>query len=292
MAASIEQLSAFVETIDRGGFKPASRRLGKHAVTISGLVANLESAVGFELFVRKPRSLELTEKGKELYDHARSVLREIEHFDAKASSLLGDEPSRITIAIDSALNGAELSLVYKHLFQRFPTLEVKILSGDPLLVRSWVLTEQADIGLSMGTFSMSHELSSARAFSFQIANLASPDLKLAGKKMTMHQARGLHQISVKFLKDLGLSEAHNVSNKITYCNNLHEILELVKHCSCWAVMPLFLCEDALENGEIDKFELEVEDTAHWYTDLIWRAEKPVNSAMQLFIDEVLKFKER
>ena len=292
MTTSVEQLSAFVETIEKGGFKPASRSLGKHAVTISGLVANLESEIGFELFIRKPRSLELTEKGKELYDHARSVLRELEHFDAKANSLLDDEPSRITLAVDSALRGSELSNVYKQLFLRFPTLEVKIISGDPLLVRSWVLTGQADLGFSMGTFSMPHELSSARAFSFPIANVASPDLGLTGKQLTMHQVRGLRQISVNFLKDLGLSDGHNFSNKITYCNNLHEMLELVKCCSCWAIMPLYLCSDALESGEIDRFELDVENTAHWYTDVIWRTEKPVNPAMQFVIDKILQFSDK
>ncbi|GAM72298.1 transcriptional regulator [Vibrio sp. JCM 19236] len=292
MATSIEQLSAFVATIDKGGFKPASRSLGKHAVTISGLVANLESEVGFELFIRKPRSLELTEEGKELYDHACSVLRELDHFDAKANSLLEGEPSKITIAVDTALSGAELSQVYKQLFLRFPTLEVKILSGDPLLVRGWVLTCQADIGFSTGTFSMPHELSSARAYSFQIANISSLDLELAGKQLNMHQVRRLRQVSVSFLKDLGLSEGHNISNRVTYCNNINEMLELVKHCSCWAIVPLYLCAEALENGEVDQFELEVKDTAHWYTDLIWRAETPVNSAMQFFIDEVLKLKDR
>ncbi|QBF82854.1 LysR family transcriptional regulator [Shewanella maritima] len=292
MAISIEQLHAFSETVEKGGFKQASRSIGKHAVTISGLVANLESEVGFELFVRKPRSLELTEKGNQLFEHARSVLRELEHFDAKASSLLEEEPSRITIAMDTALSGEELSQVYKQLFVRFPTLEVKILTGDALLVRSWVLTGQADIGFSVGTFSMPHELSSARAFSFQIANVASPDLGIAGKQLTKHQVRGLRQISVNFLKDLGLSEGHNISNKVTYCNSLHEILNLVKHCSCWAIMPLYLCREAIENGEVDKFELEVEDSAHWYTDVIWRTEKPVNSAMRLVIDGILKLEDR
>ncbi|NUW71724.1 LysR family transcriptional regulator [Vibrio mediterranei] len=292
MATSIEQLSAFVTTIDKGGFKAASRTLGKHAVTISGLVSNLESVVGFELFIRKPRSLELTEKGKELYDHARSVLRELEHFDAKAISLLENEPSRITIAIDTALRGAALTHIYKQLFHRFPTLEVKILSGDPLLVRSWVLTGQADIGFSIGTFSIPHELSSARAYSFQIANIASRDLNLADKQLSMHQVRGLRQVSVNFLKDLDLSDGHNFSNKVIYSNNLHEMLELVKYCSCWAIVPLYLCGEALKNGEIDRFELEVKDTAHWYTDLIWRTETPVNSAMQFFIDEVLKLENR
>ena len=84
MAKSVEQLTAFVESVETGGFKAASRRIGKHAVTISGLVANLEAELGFDLFIRKPRSLELTEKGGELYSYAKSALHELEYFDAKA----------------------------------------------------------------------------------------------------------------------------------------------------------------------------------------------------------------
>ncbi len=292
MATSIEQLGAFVETIEKGGFKAASRSLGKHAVTISGLVANLEAEIGFALFVRKPRSLELTDKGKDLYEHAKSVLRELEHFDAKAGSLLEEEPSRMTLAIDTSLRGKELSQIYRKVFERFPTLDIKILNGDPLLVRNWVLTGQADVGFSVGTFSNHHELSLARAFNFEIVEVASPELGIGGQQLSLMQVRGLRQISVNFLHDLGLSEGHNMSNHVTYCNNMHEILELVRSCPVWAIMPRYICHEALEAKQIETFQLVHEYQAHWYTDLLWRTERAVNPAMRLFIDEVLSLPDR
>lgn len=73
MAVTLEQLNAFVETVKTGSFKQASYRLGKHTSTVSGLVAALESEVGIELFVRKPRSLLLTTKGDELFQAAQAV---------------------------------------------------------------------------------------------------------------------------------------------------------------------------------------------------------------------------
>ncbi|GAL18359.1 hypothetical protein JCM19235_6912 [Vibrio maritimus] len=68
MAMTIEQLNAFVETVECGSFKQASARLGKHTSTVSGLIANLEAELGMELFVRKPRSLEITPKAQKFID--------------------------------------------------------------------------------------------------------------------------------------------------------------------------------------------------------------------------------
>ncbi|KMV31939.1 hypothetical protein AB733_04195 [Photobacterium swingsii] len=292
MARSFEQLEAFVESVEAGGFKAASRRIGKHAVTISGLVAKLESELGFELFTRKPRSLELTEKGTELYNYAKSAMHELEYFDSKADSLLNGIPSSLTLAIDPSLYNAELIDIYNQLFKRFPTLDMKILSGDPLLIRNWVLTGQADVGFSMTTLTQHHELSVAHAFSFAITMVAHPQLDISPSQVSQKTLRRLPQVSLNYFHELGLKEVHEISHRITHCTNMHDILAIVKGIPSWTAAPKFLVDDDIEKGLLKPFTLDGGQFADWHAEVLWRSEKTVNDAMAFFIDRVLAMPKR
>ncbi|PMF97874.1 hypothetical protein BCV02_17805 [Vibrio breoganii] len=292
MARSLEQLEAFVESVEAGGFKAASRKIGKHAVTISGLVANLEAELGFEVFTRKPRSLVLTEEGKELYSYAKSALHEFEYFNSKADSLLEGAPSRLTLAVDPSLSSAELIDIYQQLFLKFPTLDLKILSGDPLLIRNWVLTGQADVGFSMTTLSQPQELSVAHAFSFAMTMVANPSLNIGHTHVSQKALRRLPQISLNYFNELGLKEVHETSHRITHCTNMNDILEMVKGIPCWAAAPLFLVKQDIEQGLLTPFKLEGGQFADWHAEVLWRSEKDINDAMRLFIDSVLAFANR
>ncbi|MEE1674936.1 LysR family transcriptional regulator [Agarivorans aestuarii] len=286
MARTIEQLSAFVESVETGGFKAASRQIGKHAVTISGLVAKLESELGFELFIRKPRSLELTEEGKELYSYAKSALHELEFFDAKADSLLAGQPSRLTLAIDPSISSPALIGIYNRLSKTFPSLAIKILTGDPLFVRSLVLSGQADVGFSMATRIAPQEISTADGFSFEVCLIANPELDIFSTQLQNTQLRRIPQVSLNFFKEIGLSAIHELSHRVTHCSDMHEIISIVEGCECWAAAPKYLAKSKIQSGKLKEFTLEGQRPADWHTELSWRAEKPINEAMQLFIEQV------
>ena len=66
MRLTIEQLRAFVETVDRGGFRQAGITLGKHGSTVGQQVAGLEIDYALELFQRSRRSVTLTYTGRVL----------------------------------------------------------------------------------------------------------------------------------------------------------------------------------------------------------------------------------
>ncbi|MDN3681937.1 LysR family transcriptional regulator [Vibrio tapetis subsp. quintayensis] len=200
MAMTLEQLNAVVETVDKGSFKQASYRLGKHTSTVSGLIANLEAELGLTLFERKPRSLDITPHGLELYDYAVSVTRECEHLDIKASSLLEGLPTTLSIAVDATVQGPEVAKVLTQLMEKFPALELKVLTCDPMQVRSNVLTHQADIGFGVNLFSGNHELTLADGFSFNVVCIASPTLNVKEQIVSLDKIRGQKQVAALFMK--------------------------------------------------------------------------------------------
>lgn len=295
MAMTFEQLSAFVETVDRGSFKQASIKLGKHTSTVSGLIANLEAELAMELFVRKPRSLEITPHGKEIYRYAQSVIRECDLLDVKANSLLEGLPSTFTVAVDNDLMGADIADICAKMIAKFPAIEINIIAVDPMQVRSHVLNEQADIGFGVALFRGSHELTLADGYSFNVVFVASPELNCREKFVPLEEVRGMLQVSALFMKQIAHEDTHNLSSRTIYSNNLRNTKELLKHTAAWAMLPEFICKQDIEMAELD--EMYVSPTAsekpnRWSTEISWLTAKPRNAAMDYIINELARLPDR
>ena len=71
---SIEQLEAFVATVETGSFSSAARSLHKAQSVVSQHVINLEIDCNASLFDRSGRYPQLTSAGKKLLPHAQVLL--------------------------------------------------------------------------------------------------------------------------------------------------------------------------------------------------------------------------
>lgn len=114
-----------------GSFRLAAQELHKTPAAISLQVKQLEAALGFELFIRHPRHITLTEKGQELAVTVRRVLGELR---TKVEALRGGDEEKI-LRISTTH-----SLAIKWLVQRidrftklYPELDIRIDSTDRLV---------------------------------------------------------------------------------------------------------------------------------------------------------------
>lgn len=76
---SLRQLEAFAGVAELHSFSAAAERLGLSAQAVSQLVAELESILGFRVFDRTTRRVELSSAGRDFRPSAETVLR---HLDA------------------------------------------------------------------------------------------------------------------------------------------------------------------------------------------------------------------
>lgn len=113
-----------------GSFKLAAQELHKTPAAISLQVKQLEEALGFELFVRHPRHITLTEKGQEL---AATVRRTLAELNTKVAALQGGDEEKILRLSTTH------SLAIKWLVPRIarftalhPELDIRIDSSDQL----------------------------------------------------------------------------------------------------------------------------------------------------------------
>jgi LysR family glycine cleavage system transcriptional activator len=113
-----------------GSFKLAAQELHKTPAAVSLQVKQLEEALGFELFVRHPRHIALTEKGQELAATVRRLLGEL---NTKIGALQGgDEEKILRISTTHSLAIKWLVPRIARFTQRHPELDIRIDSSDQL----------------------------------------------------------------------------------------------------------------------------------------------------------------
>src|SRR5471032_2253491 len=90
---SLDQLRAFIASVDEGSFSAAARRLRRAQSVVSELVSSLEGQIGVTLFDRSGRYPALTPQGTVLLADARSIASGLDFMKARARGMAaGLEP--------------------------------------------------------------------------------------------------------------------------------------------------------------------------------------------------------
>lgn len=128
---SLSGLLDFDATARWGSFKLAAQELSKTPAAVSLQVKQLEETLGFALFVRHPRHIELTERGQSL---AMAVARMLRELRVQVSSLQDSNEERVLRVTTSH------SLAFKWLAPRigrftklYPELDLQIDASDRLV---------------------------------------------------------------------------------------------------------------------------------------------------------------
>lgn len=123
-------LMLFAQAVENGGFAAAARRLKLPKSTLSKRLAALEAALGVRLVQRTSRRFVLTDMGRELYQHARAVLIEVETAQTTVQRRLA-EPSGI-VRVTAAIPTVQFQLA-EHLPKlaiKYPKLQLVLHASD------------------------------------------------------------------------------------------------------------------------------------------------------------------
>ncbi|MET0334304.1 MAG: LysR substrate-binding domain-containing protein [Rhizobacter sp.] len=119
---NLNDLLFFVRAVDCGGFAAAARLLDVPKSTVSKRVAELEKQLDARLVHRSSRSFVLTDVGREVYDHARAAMSEVEAAES-AVKRRRSEPSGV-VRITSSVPTAQFELASR--LPRFMRLHPKV----------------------------------------------------------------------------------------------------------------------------------------------------------------------
>ncbi|MEC8575261.1 MAG: LysR family transcriptional regulator, partial [Pseudomonadota bacterium] len=137
-------IRAFLATADSGSLSAAARKLGLTQPTLSRQVAALETELGLLLFERVGRSLELTQAGRELLDHSRTMGQAAEALSLSATGQAQSIDGTIRITASDMMSAYVLPEVLQQLQRRAPRLTIDVVATND--IRD-LMRREADIAI-------------------------------------------------------------------------------------------------------------------------------------------------
>ncbi|WP_439327672.1 transcriptional regulator GcvA [Lonepinella sp. BR2357] len=179
----LNSLKAFESSAKHLSFTKAAEELFVTQAAVSHQIKLLEDFLGLELFVRKNRLLELTEKGKWYYGEISPILQKLASVTEKICS---QNKSTLTISVPQTFAIQWLVPRLIHFNQRYPDIDVRIRAAEQ---DEGILNKDIDVAIYYGYGNWEN---------LQVALLAKADLvMLASPKLLqdkpIHSAVDLQQ---------------------------------------------------------------------------------------------------
>ncbi|MDE1464153.1 LysR family transcriptional regulator [Spartinivicinus poritis] len=236
MRWNLDQLEAFVTSVEAGSFSAAARKLGKAQSRISTAIANLEADLGFELFNRQARLPVLTPAGEEMYVEAQVVLVQCQRLQARAMTVLGGNEASLTIAMDEAMPIEPFEYFFQEVAKQFPLLKLTVLNGSQDDIAEWVETQQADLGILFHLSLLPDSLEFMQIGQITHSLIVSSTHPLASiAAPTVADLNQYRQLVIR--GRMGKRQTKAVSSEYWYIDSYYHITSLVIKGIGWALVP-------------------------------------------------------
>jgi DNA-binding transcriptional LysR family regulator len=287
----LNQLAVFVRVVDAGSFTKASRSLKQPKSRVSRRIAALERDLGVVLLYRTTRQFHPTEAGRALYAQTRDHVYAL---DAAASSLRENAAEvsgvlRVTATTD--VGSALLGAVIGELATLHPKMTVDLhLSEDVVdLVRDGM-----DLAVRIGALKDTSLKSRALGRIIFIV-VASPDYLARAPRLEAVADLSAHQVlafssagvdSVWTLRAPGKREEAVKIRAQFRANNPRILLDLALAGKGVALLPEFLCVDALKDGTLQRPLKHA--TKPWPVHFVWPGQRETPPKVRAFVDLVVE----
>lgn len=123
---TLRQFEAFVTVAELRSFAGASDQMGLSSSAVSQLIAELESTLGFRVFDRSTRRVELSSAGRDFLGAARSVLRHLQMAESAAADVRNRASGVVRVGAPMVLAGSVLPAVIKAFGETRPKVVIRI----------------------------------------------------------------------------------------------------------------------------------------------------------------------
>ncbi|EPJ44863.1 MAG: hypothetical protein OFPII_31420 [Osedax symbiont Rs1] len=255
MRWNLDQLQAFISTVQQGSFSSAARKLNRAQSGVSTAIANLETDIGFELFDRGQRYPILTEKGRCLYPQALKLLQQGQHLQAQINTLASASETAITLAMDEAFPETALDKALQEIEHFFPYFTLTLINGTQGDIVDYVSNGQADLGLLV-----QHDPVDEALYAIEIGHL---NYQLVVAKD--HPLTALEEVSVLDLQQYrqyvscnkqGVAYNRPISANCWYLDSYYYILPLVTQGGGWAIIPKNIVEQPLFGRDLTELKVK------------------------------------
>lgn len=145
MDLKIEDLKAFVGIFQAGTFSRASETLGLTQSALSQKIKRLEDSLQSAIFIRHPRSLELTSTGNKLLSYAKDIIQQQENFLDSFDNMKQGLSGVVRIATYSSILRSLIIPKIQKLIANNPSLSIEFSTHEMFELPEILKTNKADI---------------------------------------------------------------------------------------------------------------------------------------------------
>lgn len=143
----LKRLRYFVCVAELGSFTLAARNLGIAQPALSRHIRQLEAECGSPLLRRNGRGAELSDVGRILLEHGRSLLEQIDRLEASLKAAKGAPVGAVNVGMPPSVCMILVEPLFHRVRREFPGVRLHIseaFSGD---VREWLVGGRIDVGV-------------------------------------------------------------------------------------------------------------------------------------------------
>ncbi|MGY8676637.1 LysR family transcriptional regulator [Bradyrhizobium sp. UFLA05-153] len=290
---TIDQLQILATVVDCGSFAAAGRRLNRATSAIAYGIDNLEQQLGVAVFDRSgTKRPELTEAGRALLAHARSVLQDMEKMRAKAASLREGEEAEVSVVTDVMLPTARLVDALQGFQIAYPTVQLRLHAEALGAVTQLVADGTARLGINGAMHPLPDDMERRLIGHVRLVPVASPSHPLA--RARRHSPGDLRSDLREYIQ-LVLSDRSPLTRGQdfgVFSSKTWRLADLgVKHALLlaavgWGLMPEFMVHGDLEAGRLVELDIPGSRDARYPLQAIWRMQTPPGPATQWLIDRL------
>lgn len=286
----LNQLAVFVRVMECGSFTAAAKALHQPKSRVSRRIAALEKALGIALVYRTTRQFSPTEAGKHLYEKCRHQVDAIENALQALQESAEEVSGVLKLATTEDVGSQLLGPIITEMKQLYPRLTVELqLSGDIIdLVR-----DSVDLAIRIGSLDDT-SLRTRMIGKLEMILVASPtyhtpieSLDQLSQHPCLVFAPELEDNKWSLTRDGKKFEEVQI-NPVCRANHPRILLDLAIAGQGIALLPEFLCTDALKQGRLQRI-LSPYATQGLPIQFVWPLQKEEIPKVKAFINLSIKY---
>ncbi len=276
-------LQYFYVVAQERGFTNASKRLRIQQPAISRMVKLLEEDLGFKLFEKVGRRVQLTRQGYEVFESCKKIFGSVEELKQSLGRISGECKGPLLIAAAEPIASHYIPARLKTLLAEHPLVYPQVFSGPASMMFERLVRGEIELGLFFHIPDIPDELEIFQTKDIRFHVVVRKDLRK--KKETLESFIGSREIddtSTRRFPTLERLRRINSQTKIRISsNNLTAHRAMVLEGLGVAVLPDFIIGSDIKSGSVS--DLFANDHITFQLKLLKRKTTILSPAAQAFL---------
>ncbi|WP_163879093.1 LysR family transcriptional regulator [Rhizobium laguerreae] len=288
---SLDQLRAFIASVDEGSFSAAARKLRRAQSVVSDLISGLEAQMVVQLFDRSARYPTLTPAGIALLADARSIISGVDFMKARAKGMSSGLEPELSVVVDVHFPIAAITTAANEFKSLFPNTPLRLFVEALGATHQRVLDGTATVGVAASLPNAPSSLGGEALAGVTIVMVAARHHPLASIKGTIPRSELAKHVQLVLTDRSSISDGveFGVMSSLTW--RLADLF--AKHAFLlnglgWGGMPVHAIRRNIAEGELVELSIQDAPAGGFIVPMsaIYRTSAPPGPAGRWFIDRL------